>query len=375
MDAALSSIRRQFSYPVYAALLFASFSWSHALIEAGRFEGVSKVVFVTAKILFGIAGYFAAYEFWRRPDRDWLVGSFFALTIVYSVFFMWLAPLYEVAYLQCAIGCAFFKVRNQNLFVIAFGIGLLGIYVTYAAQDSLHWTVPPASRVDWVFIAVIFFLLTWMIQKYAVSAFRRQEDRLSRLSLVGSEASTLLREVEARLQVPLDLSKSSTGAEMTEVMRAIQAELKVAQVTLRSFRAKTGASVVTTEVDVIDLWSETFGRLQSRLGSTAILLPPGPVIVKSDREILRSVFFNLLLNSVEFAERRQTTLARIVISWEGHCLSYADGNHINLAGEHARDDRGLGLEIIREDLKRLNIRFEIEHQAGVSISKLWFLDR
>lgn len=368
---ALYSIKNQFSYPVYATLLFSIFSFSHALIEADRFAGAAKPVFVAAKLLFGIAGFYAGYEYWRRPDRDWISVYFFTVTVVYSIFFMWLAPLYEVAYLQCAIGCAFIRVQNRNLFVYIFGLGLLGIYATYFFQDRMGWTVPPAARVDWLFITIIFFLLTWMIQKYAVRAFRNQEDRLSRLSLVGTEASILLREVEARLQTPLDLAHSATEEEMAGLLQTIQAELKVAQTTLKSFRATTGLAGAITEFDLIALWSETLDRLRSRLKNVEVSLPKAQAIVTSDREILRSVFFNLLLNSIEFAEAKQRAIKRLEISWRDGVLSYSDGGKISSVAQPAAD-RGMGLNIIREDLKRLGIDFSLAERNGESVTGLKF---
>ena len=277
---------------------------------------------------------------------------------------------------RCAIGCAFIKTKRQWLFPSVFGFGVLGFLAMYELQDQLNWTVPPHSRKDWMTIILFFFILTWIIQNYAINTSRREKERLMRLSRIGHETQRLLHDVKGMLSSPILLFESinADGSQWTfegykAQVQNLNNEMKHVRDVLRSVNLMSKPQKDIREVCVSQAFANASQILERRLKNIEISSLPGR-LVQSDEDVLRSVFFNLLLNSVEAFERKKTPSPAIKVFWKNETLIYQDN-----AGTPSSDikdeggNSGIGLEILHADLHDLGISARISlESSGLHVS-------
>ncbi|RYZ65108.1 MAG: ATP-binding protein, partial [Proteobacteria bacterium] len=160
-------------------------------------------IFFWAKIFYGVISIAeGVYVQWRGlSDKSAVVMLTTFITCCWVM--MWFAPLYEFAYLQCAVGSSFLKLKRTWIFPVAWGIGLAGFLANYTIQDRIGWTLPPIMRSDLVWIMFIVFALSWFIQKFAIGAMRTEQDRHSRFSLIGREATRLTHDIKGLISSPM----------------------------------------------------------------------------------------------------------------------------------------------------------------------------
>lgn len=122
--------------------------YDSAQFEAYRFPEAMKIWFVSLKLLFGFICLMIAILFYLRPFRDLYAAIFYVVGIAYSITFSWFAPLYEIAFLQIALGSAFFPVTRKWLFPVIFGIGQVGHLLTYYLQNLWGGRSPNLANIN-----------------------------------------------------------------------------------------------------------------------------------------------------------------------------------------------------------------------------------
>ncbi|HRO68333.1 MAG TPA: ATP-binding protein, partial [Pseudobdellovibrionaceae bacterium] len=302
---------------------------------------------------------------------DTSLTVFMISAIAYSLAFMWLAPMYEIAYLQVAIGSAFFRLRRAWIFPLLFGLGFVGILANHHWQEALGWSLPPVARSDWAFVAFVFFALAWAIQKYAIGTFRREQERMARFGAIGKEATKLVHDIKGLLSSPLLLidalneqaRRVPAGGPFPyeEQLRLLAKDMAGVREVAKSINRLVLLNDRVQSVDVHGPLESSLGILERRLRHVSVSLPENRR-VRGNQERLQSIFFNLLLNALEAFESVGTLAPRIDISWNGSTLEFRN----NSGSENRRKPHGtgLGLEIVAEDLEKIGARFEIA--SGVS---------
>ncbi|AFY00129.1 ATP-binding protein [Bdellovibrio bacteriovorus] len=367
-----------FSFPAAVSLVAALLTSVTIYPDVFRVEPHLQSIFLASKLGFILLtlGISAFFFFSRRLEADTPRFILFVACIAYCLSMMWFLPLYEAAYLQCAIGCAFIKTKRQWLFPSVFGFGMLGFLAMYELQDQLNWTVPPPSRKDWITIILFFFILTWIIQKYAINTSRREKERLMRLSRIGHETQRLLHDVKGMLSSPILLFESinADASQWTfegykAQVQNLNSEMKHVRDVLRSVNLMSKPQKDIREVCVSQAFGNACQILERRLKNIETSSLPSRM-VQSDEDVLRSVFFNLLLNSMEAFERKKTVSPAIKVFWKNETLIYQD--NAGTLSSDVRDEggnSGIGLEIIHADLHDLGISARISFESsGLHVS-------
>lgn len=376
MAAVIAMKNRYYLYPVLGAIILSTTSLLTIYPDVLRVRADLQTLFVAMKLAYSTLGYSLALYFFRTKQVEDLASSMlFLLCILYCLSMIWFLPLYEFAYVQCAIGAAFLKTKRKWIFPVMFGAGALGYLTTYALQAHLNWALPEATRKDWVLVVLVCFFLAWIIQRYAIDISRKEKEKILRLSRIGHETNRLLHDVKGMISSPLLIAESITMNSHTwsQDEQRLQAqrltdEIRHVREMLRSINQISKTSPVLGPVCVRHLLERNLKVLARRLSGIEIDLPR-PHTVVSDENILHSAFFNLLLNSIEAFEYNKTPKPKIEAWWEGSTLVYRDNagttNEASLYGGNS----GLGLEILKTDLDNLGVLYKIDIQkTGMSLS-------
>lgn len=321
----------------------------------------AKIAFIAGTLLF--SGYF---HFKGEASGDLSKALLFLLCIGYCLSMSWILPLYETAYVQCALGCAFFKTTRKWLFPTIFGLGVLGFAITYEAQEALSWQLPPVTRKDWVTIVLFFFLVTWVIQKYAINKSHQENERLLRLSRIGHDSQRLLHDLKGMLSSPILLFESmnaDTGNQSVEAykeqIRTLNDEMKHARDMLKSINLMSKPKHTRKNVCVAQVFNDAAHILRRRLAPVQIH-PPESRQVHTEEDVLRSVFFNLILNTLEASERNKVLQPSIRLSWNDDVLTYQNNAGSDFTNNNDNPgSSGLGLDLLVADLNSLGIKNRI----------------
>jgi signal transduction histidine kinase len=317
---------------------------------------------------------------WRN-DFDDLTGAICSLNLViYVISMMWFMPLYEIAYFEMAIGAAFLKFKRPWIHPLIFGMGLCGMLFTYWLQDHLKWTLPPIERSDWIFSIIIIFLLAWAIQKFAIRAQQKENDRLLKFSIIGKETARLTHDLKGMLSSPMLILESFRDKSIMlppdfyeKQMSYLMSDMDKVRDSLVGINRLVNFADKNEEFDINEVFVTALRILERRLQNVNVKIPTARRI-RGNADVLLSVFFNLLLNSIEAFEKNLIEIREIELYWEKNVLVIKD----NAGGTTAPDfislktGGGLGLPMVRGDLQKMSAEFSISSNGTFTFAKICF---
>lgn len=334
-------------------------------------------IYFWLKVGFGIFFLTMAAWIFRFEATDAVLTVFMTSAISYCLVFMWLAPMYEIAYLQVAIGSAFFHLRRPWIFPLLFGSGFIGVLSNHYWQTKLDWSLPLAARSDWAFAVFVFFALAWAIQKYAIGAFRREQERLARFAAIGKETTKLIHDIKGLLSSPLLLidalneqARRKPSGLYDEQLHLLAKDMAGIREVAKSINRLVLLNDRIQSIDVRVPLENSLEILERRLKHVRVSLPEGR-LVRGNHERLQSIFFNLLLNAVEAFESECTLDPQIDILWDGPVLEFR--NNSKFKNNQKSHGTGLGLEIVSEDLEKIDAHFEISSSESETTIHIFFV--
>ncbi|MBS1972293.1 MAG: HAMP domain-containing histidine kinase [Bdellovibrionales bacterium] len=365
---------KNISFVTIAALLHAVVAILTAFTEMSRVYPPYQEFYFWVKIAYGVFSLGQVIYFHKRGLSDLSAAILFINMVTYCWIMIWFAPVYEVAYFQCAVGCSFLKLRRAWIFPLIYGVGLLGYFVTYLIQDNMGWTLPPIERADWYLIMAVFFLLSWCIQKYAIGAVQVQQDRLSRFSLIGREATRLTHDIKGLLSSPILVIESLRNKDRRlsledyeNQMVLLAEDMENVRDVLKSIQRLVSVEDRVSEVDVNETLQGSLKIFSRRLSKVKLTLPE-PRIITAHPDRLHSLFFNLILNSIEAFERKSVSDPVIEMSWSENVFVFSDnaGGFESTAKDAPKSSKGwgsgLGLDIVKTDLAKMNANLEVKSE-------------
>jgi signal transduction histidine kinase len=332
---------------------------------------------VTILVSIGFGFYFHRHAV---TDRS---GFFLILNFIFLVWSaMWFLPLYEIAYFQCAIAIAFIRFKRPWIFPTMFFIGFLGVLLTYEIQDNLHWALPSIERSDWVFTVGLFFILAWCIQKFSIRAQALERDRLLRFSIIGQETTRLTHDLKGLLSSPLIILETFKNKDIQSNLEFYERQMSLlihdmdnVRETIKGIHRIVVHNDESESIDLNEVLKSSMKVLERRLANIDITWPEQS-FVHGKRDRLHSVFFNLFLNSLEAFERSgKREDKKIEIFWRNKTLIFQD----NAGGKNLDFDKsskglgsGLGLELVQQDLMRMNASFKLTSAAPYTVAAISF---
>lgn len=336
---------------------------------------VCKSITVILSMGFGI-------YFHHKPVTD---RSAFLLTLNFLFLFlsaMWFLPLYEIAYFQCAIAMAFFRFKRPWIYPLMFFIGFVGVLITYKLQDDWNWALPPIDRSDWIFTVLLFFILAWCIQKFAIRAQAVERDRLLRFSIIGQETTRLTHDLKGLLSSPLIILETFKNKDIQSNLEFYERQMSLlihdmdnVRETIKGIHRIVAYNDKSENIDLNEVIHSSMKVLERRLANVQIIRP-APSIVKVQRDRLHSVFFNLFLNSLEAFERNgKREDLKIEIFWRDKTLIFQDnagGSILDFEKSAKGLGSGLGLELVKQDLMQMNASFKLTSKTPYTVAEISF---
>lgn len=369
-------------YPVLVAVLFGLCSLIHGVTETSRLALENQPLFFYGKMFFGFVGIGLGYKFYRDGLSDFWAALFMANFGAYCVYYVWLAPLYEIAFLQGAIATSFFSMRRQWIYPLIWGFTMICIMVSYPLQDRWGVVLPPVDRLDWYWASTIFFLMGWFIHKFAIGTYRKDQDRLLRFGVIGKETTRLTHDLKGLLSSPLimvdalrDQSQKISPDVLEKQLLLLANDMENVREVLRSIHRLVNVDELRVSVDILASLQSAMKVLERRLQGVRIQLPERKTVYgNADR--MHSIFFNLFLNSVEAFETKAHKSPEIVVRWEEATLVFSDNAGVEDSDKATRSSKdhgsGLGLELIRSDLQEIEANFDISFNQTSTVIKIHF---
>ena len=370
---------KKISYPILASALFGTMAFVHVITEVHRVTVELQSLFITFKVIFGLLGILYCILFYFFESSELIMISFMIIMNLYCLVFMWFAPLYEVAYFQCALGSAFLNLKKSWLFLVIFGLGFFGIVVTYNFQNELNWVTPKISKSDLIYISFIFLILSWFIQKFVIGTIRTEQDRLNRFSLIGFETTRLIHDIKGLLSSPMMIienlknnSNQLSAEDFENHLSILSRDFEHVRNVLLSINHLVLIGNNFTSIDIITPIQNALIILESRLTNIKITLPINRVI-KANPERLKSIFFNLILNSIEAFQRQPLNDQQIKMYWDELVFIYEDnaGGLSKIGNSNSKS--GLGLSIIKNDIQKMGGKINISTSNSKTLIKFEFI--
>lgn len=359
---------RNFNYTSAAMLLFAL---SNSLLILAEYDRVfpehrsSYVLFRLAFALISVA--LAVWSYLKKP-ADLVAASVMILCIFYSVTFMWFGALYELAYIQCAIGCTFLPVKRRWLYPVIFIFGFFGIASTYYLQEHLKWKVPSYEKIDLIWSIGITFILCILIQKLALRSRALENIFNMRLIQIGKESSRIIHDVKGMISLPrfriekILKSKNLLDEEVLTDLQDLEEELSGIATRLKRMNRLIQEHSEKVMISPINTITETAEILKIKMSNIELvrgLSLENEINVDIDR--LRSIMFNLFLNSISAFEQNQIPNRKIIITLVEQTLIYEDNaGGITKNDNSSGEGTGLGLDLIEYDVSAMDGNLKIK---------------
>ncbi|MBY0452772.1 MAG: hypothetical protein K2P92_07030, partial [Bdellovibrionaceae bacterium] len=322
---------KKISYPALAMLLMSTCCVLFTFTEYHRVFPHLQLLFLQLKIFLCFVGIFlTALTFYTKPN-DFLTACMMLYCVAYCVSLMWFAPLYEIAYLQCAIGCAFFSTRRIWIFPTIFGLGLVGIEVSYFLQDRSRWMLPPVDRVDWIWSMTIIFLLSIIIRQFALQSRTKEAMYNLRFSQIGRETTRILHDVKGMLSVPrlrienILFKGGPIDEALLKDLQALESEISAVAINLKHLNRLVETKVENERISPQIVFTEAYNLLHYRFKEISVQNDiPSTITINTNSNLMRSVFFNLLVNTLDAFDRRPYKKSWIQLSFKNNMIIYED---------------------------------------------------
>lgn len=367
----------RFSYPSVVSFFALITVIVVSFVQYDRVFEHQKNIYIAFRAAYTALMLISFIYFYLRPFGDVSGGIFNAICLSYVVSMMWFMPLYEAAYFEMSIGCAFLGFKRGWIHPLLSFLGFVAIIVTYRIQDHIGWTLPAWDRQDWIATVAIFFGLSWAIQKFAITAHRRDADNWRRFGVIGRDAARLTHDLKGLLSSPMLILESLKNKNMalTEEFyeRQISLLIKDMEHVRETMKGIIRLAIVDEKIQSVDVnhtIENVFSLLERRFKKIEISKPEKR-IVSGNSERLHSIFFNLAINSLQaFEERKRGDGSKIEIYWEKDTLIFKD----NAGGisEKYINGQGLGLELIRSDVLMMGAEFKIYSEQEYTFAEIKF---
>ena len=327
-------------------------------------------------LVFFYAGVRAAY----RPDLERYSALFAIAMYVWSFQGEFYRPNYAYAIIQFQVVHAlFFRMKLRNFFLIH---GLMTC--AFIGWMYYNWDVN-SRRIadnpvfeDYLVILIISTVLSSLIYMNLNRRKKEREETLSHFALVGKQTAALLHDFKnlaasPKLYADALLARSDrVDPETLDLLRNLQGDLermnRMVKELHQSTKQPVESAVAPVELrravqDAIEVMNMRTRGIDFRVEGRSKLLVNG--------RSLQTILLNLIYNSIENFQRRDTLGATLWIRLDDHSLVFEDNGGglpadtlrgFNSGGQNLGD--GMGLFLIRDTAQAMDIEIHAENSAA-----------
>lgn len=329
-----------------------------------------------------ISAFFMAY-FWWGTSND-LSNALFVVFAMFATAVLRLNYVYgDFAFIMISFVAVFFGFKRPWLFPVVVLIGSTFLVFSFfldAYVKPVHRVLGPWDKVGALATLCAFVLIFY----YAVfEKFRRYSLNMRRVSILGMEANRLLHDIKGMMASPLLVmenikeAKVDSEAKTHEKVSFLNHQLNILQNdmdhirnVIRNINSLSIENRKTAKVDITESIKKCILILDSRLRGVDVHLKFDHLVLIGRRDLFDSIFFNLMVNSLEAFHQQRIENPKITIYRSGDFLIYQDNagglksTQIDLFQEESAS--GIGLKMIAYDLAAMKFKYQIkDHEGGL----------
>lgn len=332
-----------------------------------------------------------AYAIRRNPFSVTANSLICMLFLAYTCVGHYFRPIYYACFIQTlfAFSFLFFTSRRLHLVLTTIKTVLFSVFylITY---DFVRYPQGAETKEDFLTTVFIAYGLAIIIHHFFTAERGLRELANGRFALLGRHASTIVHDIKGSISIPqlyvAEVYRSLENKDYAlakELIKKMESSLSRTEKTIfdlnqlsrmtegddKPFKLSEGIA------DVVDILSKRLHDIEIKIHDD--------FEVKGDRAVICSVFLNLISNSLESFKRSQTENPNIEIKmiprsrtivvtdngggFSKEALSSLRGNQTVSA---TTSNSGLGLYLVRENLRTLNGRVSFENTGEGALVKI-----
>ena len=321
----------------------------------------------------------------KNPFSVW-ANSFLAINFMfYTMVGHYYFPLYYACFLQTLFGFSFLCFTSRRLHLALVTIKAVGFCAFYLyTYDLVKYKQGAETKEDFIMTIVMIWGFGILVHHLFTAERGLKEAAHDRFALLGRHASHIVHDIKGAISIPqLYMSEALASIENKDFEKT------------KKYLTKMNESLSRTEKTIFDLNQlsriatgdgKPFGMdeavcdvldmLSKRLHDVNIQVD-GDFEYNGDRGIISSIFFNLILNSLENFNRSQTADPEIRIQIKSKERSiivtdngggFSEESLSSLKGYSptlsTTSNSGLGLYLVRENLRAIKGKVSFKNIAG-----------
>lgn len=301
--------------------------------------------------------------------QNLMVGIHVIVSNIQGQYFI---PWYVFSFLEMIIAFSFLcplPRKHFNIFLFMGTGAFLG--VSLYRYDAVHKWVYASAPADLVTTTLSAAAVAWLCHNFFTADHTQREELVRKFGIVGVQAATIVHDIKSMLSAPrlyTDLIKQRVpegDVELADLVDNLEKQL------LHINRAVTGLNQVVAlqdqkkeDFDIRLIACEVADTLG--LGSRGIELDiVGDVHMISEKAMLKSILFNLMMNSIHAFRKNKiaSPIIRIVCDGEGLTFSDNAGGFPAMILDSLKEERfeafdgtGMGLFLVQNGVRTLGGR-------------------
>nr|AGU12014.1 hypothetical protein [uncultured organism] len=312
-----------------------------------------------------------AFVFRRNPYS--LVGHFIfgSFIVAYCMHGQWYRPFYEYSFFQAMVFYTLMLYPPKRIFLPVLGFGSVLFMVVYAYRFD-EVVLHTSTTLNENYLGIFAFAVTLYGIFKAFSEERAfKEQALARFGLLGKHSATILHDLKSTVAIPRIYTELAEEALDNGNIEKARAHLKETLTSLESMQNVIGQLNQMSQmtefnfegVDLREVVEEVRELFRVKLAAVHFELV-GESRVSGSRSFVFSTILNLVMNSVEKFQKRETTNPAIKIELGAGRLIFEDnaggftadvlekiesGTHVSTKAKSS----GLGLYLLRDGIRNM----------------------
>jgi signal transduction histidine kinase len=376
---------------IYGILLLFLVTVLATLSEVPLLTGYQQQLFIWTRLTGLLLLLVSAY--WLHKDIASQAANVFAgfAMIGYTIHGQLFFPLYSLAFCEVIVFYSFAFPISKKLFRFVVGIGGVAFVFVFCLRWNnfvLQMQHPKFS--DHILIILAFAFIAFVSNTFFTSERLFREEAVLKFAKIGTQTSRVVHDLKGLTASPLlylqvieSKLSPSVGKEVTEAMQLLARDLEGFRKVLFELNQLTASKVIEVEQFSSDDVIGSFQVILKKQLAGIFLKTSGSMLLETDKNLLTSIFLNILMNSVETFKEREVRDPRIEIAVIENRVSFQDngGGFEKKVLRNISDGRfistrpngsGLGLLFVFDGLKRIGGKAKAYNVDGGACVELQF---
>ena len=279
------------------------------------------------------------------------------------------SPWYAFSYVEMIVAYSFLFPLPRKHFNILIVVGTAAFLAVslYRYEEVYHWLYA-SGPADLVTTAISAAIVAWLCHNFFTTDRTYRQDVLHKFGIIGVQTANIVHDIKSMLSAPrlyIDLIKQKIpdgSAELKELVENFEKQL------LNINRAVTGLNQVVAlqdqkkeEFEIRDIVTEV-GETLSLSSRHIHLQIHGDLRIYSEKALVKSILFNLMMNSIHAFRKNKILSPLIHVKCNGDVAVISDNaggfpDEILKSIEHYRfdsfDGTGMGLFLVWNGIQTL----------------------